>query len=280
MLTVHAVDHVRRMRGGSQAHMLRCSDGHYYVVKFQNNPQGKRILVNELLGTLLAKQLGLPVQETAVVYVNDQIVQWSKGLLFHMPKGMIPCQAGLCFGSRYPVDDSSLLPLTVHDFVPEGHLQDVENLSDFAGMFVFDKWVCNTDHRQVIFARQDHRLPFRVAMIDQGSCFNAENWNFPDTPLYGIYRQPVVYSMVEGIRAFEKWIEALKQNIDEGVLRRISDDVPPEWYDGDQEALARLLQHLDRRRLRVDELLWSTRLASPKVFPKWSHPRRAMNTAS
>src|ERR1700721_107528 len=45
---VVAVEYVRRMRGGSQAHLLRCSDGEYYVVKFQNNPKGTRILANKL----------------------------------------------------------------------------------------------------------------------------------------------------------------------------------------------------------------------------------------
>jgi hypothetical protein len=45
-----AVEQIRRMRGGAQSHLMRCDDGGYYVVKFQNNPQGVRILANELLG--------------------------------------------------------------------------------------------------------------------------------------------------------------------------------------------------------------------------------------
>ena len=45
-----AVEEIRRMRGGAQAHLMRCADDNYYVVKFQNNPQGRRILANELLG--------------------------------------------------------------------------------------------------------------------------------------------------------------------------------------------------------------------------------------
>jgi hypothetical protein len=47
------------MRGGAQSHLMRCADGHYYVVKFQNNSQHRRILVNERLGTKLASRLGL-----------------------------------------------------------------------------------------------------------------------------------------------------------------------------------------------------------------------------
>ena len=54
-----ALEQIRRMRGGAQAQLMRCADGGYYVVKFQNNPQGLRVLVNELLATRLAARLGL-----------------------------------------------------------------------------------------------------------------------------------------------------------------------------------------------------------------------------
>ncbi len=43
------------MRGGAQSHLMRCDDGYYYVVKFQNNPQHRRILVNEGFAVWVAK---------------------------------------------------------------------------------------------------------------------------------------------------------------------------------------------------------------------------------
>jgi hypothetical protein len=33
-------------RGGAQSHLMRCSDENYCAVKFQNNPQHRRVLVN------------------------------------------------------------------------------------------------------------------------------------------------------------------------------------------------------------------------------------------
>jgi glutathione synthase/RimK-type ligase-like ATP-grasp enzyme len=51
---------------------MRCSDQAYYVVKFQNNPQGVRILANELLGTRLAARMGLPTPVAAVVEVHER----------------------------------------------------------------------------------------------------------------------------------------------------------------------------------------------------------------
>jgi hypothetical protein len=52
-----AIKQIRRMRGGAQSHLMRCDVENYYVVKFQNNPQG----ANELLGTRLAARLGLAI---------------------------------------------------------------------------------------------------------------------------------------------------------------------------------------------------------------------------
>jgi len=69
-MPVEAVQHVRRMRGGAQAHLMRADDGHFYVVKFQNNPQHLRVLANELLATRLAESVGLPVPITEIVTVQ------------------------------------------------------------------------------------------------------------------------------------------------------------------------------------------------------------------
>jgi len=37
-MPVNARRHVRRMRGGAQSHLIEAGDGHFYVVKFLNNP--------------------------------------------------------------------------------------------------------------------------------------------------------------------------------------------------------------------------------------------------
>jgi len=56
--SLYAEQHVRRMRGGSQAHLMRASDGAFYVVKFQNNPQSPRVLANEMFATQVGLWLG------------------------------------------------------------------------------------------------------------------------------------------------------------------------------------------------------------------------------
>src|SRR5260370_38746641 len=112
---LQALEQIRRMRGGAQSQLMRCSDENYYVVKFQNNPQHRRILVNELLGTRLAGRLGLPIPPAEIIHVGEELIRLTPELRLEMPRARIPCQAGLEFGSRYP---SGPRRLTVNDFPP------------------------------------------------------------------------------------------------------------------------------------------------------------------
>src|SRR6185437_7357469 len=72
---LQAVQHIRKMRGGSQAHLIRASDKNLYVVKFQNNPQHIRVLANEYLGTNLGRLLHLPMPEAKIMEVSEWLVE-------------------------------------------------------------------------------------------------------------------------------------------------------------------------------------------------------------
>lgn len=266
-----AVEQIRRMRGGAQAHLMRCDDGHYYVVKFQNNPQaaqGGRILVNELLGTRLAARLGLPTQPAEVVEVSRELIELTADLVMQLGAGAEPCRPGLQFGSRYPGNPAEV---AVYDFLPDEKMDDAENLADFAGALVLDKLLCNTNGRQAIFLRPDGsaaRSRYQAVLIDQGFCCNAGEWGFPDAPLRGIYSRHRVYASVTGMHSFEPWLERM-QRITSGVLDEIASAIPPEWYDGDQDALFALLEQIERRRKKVPDLILDAKNSYRQPFVNW-----------
>jgi hypothetical protein len=271
---IRAVEYIRRMRGGSQAKLIRCSNGGYYVVKFQNNPQGPRILANELLATLIAKRLGLPVPDPAIVEVHQDLVRRHEELMIEYGYGRVPCRPGLCFGSLYGNGPAPPADLTVvYDLLSEGQLKNVQNLSEFVGMLVFDKWTGNMDARQTIFvfatAQRSPYRSYRVLMIDQGHCFNGTNWNFPHTPRRGLYPCRTVYENVEGAEAFAPWLNRLGRDVNQDTLERAAQEIPPEWYGDDYDSLARLLASLDERRDQLRGLLWSVRKAAREFFPAW-----------
>ncbi|HEV8383930.1 MAG TPA: HipA family kinase [Candidatus Acidoferrales bacterium] len=265
-----AVEHIRRMRGGAQSHLMRCrgADGRdeYYVVKFQNNPQHPRILVNELLASRLAARLGLPTPCGAVIEVGKKLIDLTTELAMQIGTGRIPCRPGFQFGSRYPGDPART---PVHDFLPDENLREVENLADFAGMLVFDKWTCNTNGRQTIFFTEPGRSGFTAWMIDQGFCFNAGEWNFPDAPLRGLYPRERVYESVRTLDSFKPWLDRL-ENIDWSLeFDRVQEEIPPEWYEDDQGSLFRLLEKLDTRRKIVPELILEAKKTYRQPFPNW-----------
>ncbi|MCH7766028.1 MAG: phosphatidylinositol kinase [Acidobacteria bacterium] len=262
-----ALQHVRRMRGGAQAHLLRCDDQAFYVTKFQNNPQHLRVLANELLAALLADALGLPVARPEVVEVSPELIDNTSELRIQKAGRWQKCLPGFQFGSRFPGQPNSVL---VHDLLPDEHLSEVENLAAFAGMLLFDQWTCNTNGRQVIFIAEPHqRSGYRALMIDQGFCFNAGEWNFPDSPLRGLYHRQRVYAQVRGWRSFEPYLSRLEA-LPPSVLDQAAAAVPPEWYNADTQTMTRLLEQLDRRRARIRELIAAVKNSSRQPFPHWS----------
>jgi hypothetical protein len=267
--TVKATEHIRRMKGGSQSHLMKCSDGtgrsQFFVVKFQNNPQHQRILANEWIGTHVAAAMGLPAATPAIVKVDRQIIEAAPGMTFELPRSSVRCGEGFHFGSRYPGDPRTKHSL--HDFLPCETFSAVDNVRDFLGMLVFDKWTCNTDSRQIVFVCKHGA--YRALMIDQGFCFNAGEWNFPDSPLRGLYARRCVYDHVTGIDSFEPWLSWAESEEAAACVTALIDTMPPEWYDSDRSALEQLVERLIRRRSRIRTLVQEAGRCRSSPFRNW-----------
>lgn len=245
------IEVVSPMRGGSQPHLCRCTDGGLWVVKCANSPQGGgRLLVNEWVASTLAGALGLPVPAFAAVEVEAhaaaQMVWGQSGRSIYTP---LP---GLHFASSF-ISNSS-------DMLPDGDLAGIANLRDFWGALILDKWLCNVDGRQATFSGGLARF------IDFGFCFNAESWTFQDAALRGVYRRPLVYRDVRGLSDFSRWIERLYR-----VPVESMHGVPPEWLQqeghDDTPAFMDLMEALDARKEHIEPLLLSA--VTARRFPNW-----------
>ncbi len=269
-MAVLAVQAIRRMRGGAQSQLMLGADGSFWVVKFRNNPQGERVLANELLATRIAAAVGLPVPRSDVLEVSEWLVANSPEMRLDLGRGVqARCEAGLQFGSQFV---GGAMPGQVVDYLPEPQLEDVRNLQDFAGMLAVDKWSGNCNGRQAVFERKPRERKYRATFIDQGYCFNAGEWSFPDAPLRGVYPRNVVYRSVTGWESFEPWLSRIEAFGAE-ALGAIAEEVPPGWYGGDPGALELLLEQLMRRRSRVRDLIGAFRDSGREPFPKWNAKR-------
>lgn len=268
-----AVRHIRKMRGGAQSHLLEADDGQWYVVKFRNNPQHHRVLVNELLASRLLAYLQVAAPETALVRLSEGFLAGNPDLHLTLGNQRIPVEPGWHFGSRYPGDPART---AVYDYLPDALLPKVANLEDFRAILVFDKWAGNADGRQSIFYRAMVRradsaigsLGFVARMIDHGFAFNGPNWDFPDAPLQGLYPRRLVYESVRSLADFEPWL-GQTMNFPEEVMDQAWKAIPPEWIEDEEDAVAQLLERLFERRKLLPELIAACRQARANPFPNW-----------
>ena len=174
------------------------------------------------------------------------------------------CRAGTHLASLY-VQDPGDGP--VLDYLPESLLQNVHNIQDFARVLVLDRWTCNCDGRQAVFTRKGKgSVEYSATFIDQGYCFNAGEWSFPDSPLCGVYANNCVYKHVTGWDAFEPaLIRAEQMDVDE--IWRIATAIPAEWFEFDTDGLKRLVEVLYRRRPIIRDLITQFRNSSRNPFP-------------
>ena len=172
-MSLHLVEHVRALRGGSQPRLMRASDGNLYVVKFQGNPQGSRVLANELIASRLTQQLGLSVPQAEILELPSKLAET---LYFESPAGPRRIPPGLHVG----------LPLVlspfegrIYDFLPQTYVNQIRNPEHFCGIRLFDLWTCNRDTRQAVYWKRSQQKKFTVTFIDNGHCFGGPNWEVP-----------------------------------------------------------------------------------------------------
>ena len=107
-----------------------------------------------------------------------------------------------------------------------------------------------------------------ATFIDQGYCFNASEWTFPDYPLRGVYANNCVYENVAGWDAFEPALSRA-ESMDEESIWQLAREIPEEWYEADRTALDVLVQGISERKRIIRKLITDFRRSIRKPFPNW-----------
>ena len=256
---------------------MEAEDGGFYVVKFTNNPQHRRILINEWLAAAFLRYLQVHVPDTAIIELTPEFIATSPDLYLSIGSSQQPVPPGLHFGSRIAVHPDRV---AVFDFLPDKLLSKVENRVDFLGVLAFDKWVANADSRQAVFFRAraktwtpitgttPARVGFFSQMIDHGFAFNGSNWQFQDSPIQGLYFRTSIYDEVRSIDSFQPWLDMI-ENFPVEVVDFAWKEIPPAWLDGDEDRLEQLLEKLLKRRSRVTELIRDVQRQRSSAFAHW-----------
>uniref|UniRef100_E6QIL4 HipA-like kinase domain-containing protein n=1 Tax=mine drainage metagenome TaxID=410659 RepID=E6QIL4_9ZZZZ len=146
---VTPVRFIAKMRGGSQSTLIEASDGQQYVVKWQHNPQGSRVVLNEALGSALYKEIGLPTPQWAAIEIPDAFIDANPGMWFDTANGFVRPTAGLHFASLRMGTETQ----TVFEVLPSTWFTRIQNRNTFLGALVADVWSEHADSRQALFLR-------------------------------------------------------------------------------------------------------------------------------
>lgn len=247
-MTLTPVRWSKRLKGKSCPQLIQFSDGMRYIVKFKNNPQGTKQLVNDYIASRLAQYLSLPVPECTQIAIDqpfiDKIPEWEN----------YQFSPGVQFASLYIKKAKKIR----EHFPP---VTSVVNADVLPGIIVFDHWLSNDDRNRnnLLLERQEPDL-YRVVMIDHGNCFpGGINWTLDS--LEGqpnpIKLRPVhkwILSMMEDSNKLFEFIYAVHR-LPVNLLYETIQSLPDDWNISTYEKEA-LLIHLLRGRQVLEDLVY------------------------
>jgi hypothetical protein len=232
------------------------------LVKFQQNPQGDRVLINEWIGLRLAQLLGIDCPAFGIVDVDE----------FALPEGGLEVKSPL-----YP-EDSFLFRAGLHFYckllepITDLHFTDdaaplgiATNPEIMAGVVLLDLLIGNKDRTpsnpNLILHREANRQ--RVKLIDMSSAFGTANWVLGNLqqPSLPPLENPLPYSnlpkgLLETVQPLTDFPPFLAKLTALGVadFEEILSGIPPSWGLHNSERQA-LLNYLETKRLALPSYL-------------------------
>jgi hypothetical protein len=244
---------IRRLRGGSQAHMVECEDGRFYVAKFSGNPQGNRTLINEWIVSHAMSHLGVSTPGLRVLSMPASVRE-RDNLYFSVGSKRVPVAGEFHLGSPYPVNPDTT---AIFDFLPDRLQPKIVNLGDFATTWVLDKWFYNTDIRQAVFVRAKDARPigFRAFMIDHGMCFDGIHWELRDALSSRPDWNRSLYDHLDMPTECERTLAQI-DSMSSDILIQAAHSFPASWLqDVDRECLDALIRSLLARQCKLHSII-------------------------
>lgn len=229
--SVHALLHIRKLRGGSQPILVRASDGFFYIVKFLNNLQGYNVLFNEVLGTELFRSVGLLVPEWRPIFLSEDFIAHNPACWMETEHGPLRPKAGWSFGSRFV----GLRNSNIFEILPAQRFSRIENRKDFWKAWILDILCGHSDHRQAVFLEKNSGA-LEAHFIDHGHLLGGAKGNDNPSILASRYIDPRIYPDI----APEDVADILSAfcAIDWAAISHVACSLPTEWNS--EEAASRL----------------------------------------
>jgi hypothetical protein len=244
-------------QGSSGAQYMASDDGTQYVVKFKENGQGLRVLVNELVANAIALHLDLPCPKGVIAEISDELIK-----IANIP----PIQgravsSGCHFATKRIMNPYSNPPTQL--------IGQASNRNTYPGIVLFDILTFNSNRNNAgnyIVVNAGANIEFYI--IDHGHCFGNPNWDVSLVQKIGTWNSQnlmnEIAECITGNDPFRIYIQKIR-SISDDFINKIIDEVPAEWQllQSEKEALR---SFLIGQRDRIEEII----LGSKGRFPYWN----------
>jgi hypothetical protein len=248
------VPNSRIPNGCTKPYYLLCDDGEQYAVKFKENPESCRVLINEFVCAELAQLLDLPLAEPKFIYLDESFVE-DHGAQISVHVGE-EITTGTHFGTQkvkkaFQIFNSQMI-------------EEAVNINCVPEIILFDHLICNKDRDSnggnLLF---DHNTK-QIVLIDHTHAFDlGPLWNAIELkrrvnePFFALNAHGFVYKklvpFVRGNNPFATILDKML-SLNDDDLWHIINNIPSEWHITPEEKEA-LLEYLSDRLNRIEQVL-------------------------
>ncbi len=213
--TVEVTQYLQPLReGGSLPAIVQADDDFLYVLKFRGAGQGKKALIAELIGGLLAQEIGLHVPELVFMLLDDS---FSKTEPDEEIQDLLKFSVGLNLGLHFLSGAITYDPL----------VSPADSMSA-SKVVLLDSIITNIDRT----AKNTNLLHWKneLWLIDHGaSLYFHHNWNNWQSHLGRSFPNVKDHVLLEKADNLGDAATEIKHRITEEVIREIVSFIPEEW---------------------------------------------------
>jgi hypothetical protein len=222
--TVDVIQYLQPLReGGSLPAIVEADDEFLYVLKFRGAGQGKKALIAELVGGLLAQSMGLKVPELVFMQLDDS---FSKTEPDEEIQDLLKFSVGLNLGLHFLSGAITYDPLV-----------SIADPITASKVVLLDSMITNIDRT----AKNTNLLNWNreLWLIDHGaSLYFHHNWNNWETHLSRTFPNVKDHVLLDRADHLDEATEAIKQAISKERIAEIVSWIPEDWLIDDSSALS------------------------------------------
>jgi hypothetical protein len=242
-----AVSHLKPVgRGVTAPHLFAADDDETYVVKFQANKIGPKVLVNELLAARLGQRWDLCFPPGGLIYLSQEVLAKEPYLSHRV-------QPGVHFASRFLSGCRYLNRILLHKAV---------NKRDMAGVMLFDHLFHNVDRtrnpRNLLIRKET--AGWRLYAIDHSHLFYRGRWTQESlnklATIISVNHQRSFGVLLKHYLQADDFLPCLQKvaETNDADFAEVVNEIPREWLPGADEREL-LTNWLCQRRSYADEIV-------------------------